>query len=138
MRGLGADAQYWASLRQGKLQLQQCCGCSRWNWPAVYRCGACGSWEHRWVDVAPTGTVYSWTRTWHDFGAPRELALPFVSVLVELDGANHTRLLGVMSAAVTAVAIGQRVRGEIIAVTFNDAAIPVIQWQPAAPAGEQP
>ena len=133
MRGLGADAPYWEALKQNRLKLQVCKNCRKWNWPAVYRCGDCGSWEHDWLPVDMSGEIFTWTRSWHDFGAPESLGLPFVTVVVALDGANSTRLVGVFDTEGDAknceVAIGQRVKGNIITVIFGDETIPVIQWR---------
>jgi uncharacterized OB-fold protein len=129
MRGLGADDRYWESLSEGRLELQQCSGCGKWNWPAVFRCGECGSWEHDWQEQAMVGTIYSWTRSWHDFGAPAELTLPYVSVVVELNGVNKIRLLGVLQDTGSDPAIGKPVAGTVRSVSFNGKNIPVIQWQ---------
>lgn len=128
MRGLGADGPYWQALNEGQLQLQCCSQCNTWHWPAVYRCAECGSWEQHWRPVDMQGEIFTWTRTWHDFGAPDELKAPYVSVLVALDGANHTRLLGVL-AEQTDVAIGMQVTGKIRTVTHHGQKIPVIEWQ---------
>ncbi|MBL4826352.1 MAG: hypothetical protein JKY66_01320 [Spongiibacteraceae bacterium] len=129
MRGLGADDEYWASLSKGQLSMQQCQGCDKWNWPAVWRCGECGSWEHQWQATEMQGSVYSWSRTWHEFGAPKELKLPFVSVVVELNSAGNRRLLGVLKQPDKDVSIGGTVTGQVINVSFSGENIPVIQWQ---------
>lgn len=130
MRGLGADDPYWQELELGRLVLQQCSECDKWNWPPVFRCGECGSWEHKWMPRQMLGKVFSWTRTWHDFGAPVEIQPPFVSVLVELDGPGGQRLLGLLDAEDDAIVeIGQRVQGEVTQVTFQDQKIPVIKWR---------
>lgn len=128
MKGLGADGPYWAALNEGQLKLQQCSGCNKWNWPAVYHCGECGSWEHEWKPVAMSGKVFSWTRSWHDFGGPDELKPPFVTVVVELDGADHTRLIGLLDQADADVRIGLPVTGKVRSVTFNGESLPVIEW----------
>lgn len=96
MKGIGNDDEFWAALAQGDLKMQQCSGCGQWNWPAVWRCGACGSWDHAWHKVSGKGRIYSWTRSWHDFGGPRDLPIPYVSVVVELDDAGGNRLLGIL------------------------------------------
>lgn len=133
MKGPGADERYWQALQEGRLEMQQCNQCSRWNWPAVWRCGECGSWEHSWHQVPLTGRIFSWTRTWHDFGAPREFTLPFVSVLVALDGAGHRRLLGTLAAGPEEVVCsGAEVIGEIITLKVDDAALPALRWRLAS------
>ena len=134
MRGPGADDRYWQALGDGKLEMQQCAGCGRWNWPAVWRCGECGSWEHQWHEVPMKGHIFSWTRTWHDFGSAKELPPPFISVVIELEGAGHRRLLGTLDSNDAAVHIGAQVTGRIIHVTVDNESIPALQWQMMAQA----
>ncbi|MFV0278277.1 MAG: Zn-ribbon domain-containing OB-fold protein [Parahaliea sp.] len=130
MRGLGADDPYWEALGRGELSLQSCSGCKKWNWPPVFRCGECGSWEQKWKPRPLYGTVYSWTRTWHDFGAPARLVPPFASVLVEVDGPGSVRLLGIMEASdADKVSIGQNVEGSIGQAMFQGETVPVIEWR---------
>lgn len=131
MKGIGADGEYWAALAQGQLKMQRCDGCSRWHWPAVWRCGECGGWDHSWHAVAPRGRIYSWTRTWHDFGAPKGLAIPYISVVVELDDAGGTRLLGTLDASATAPAIGQPVTARPHHDTFEGEALLAWRWSAA-------
>jgi len=78
--------------------------------------------------VPLAGRVFSWTRTWHDFGTAPELGRPFVSVLVELDGAGGRRVFGTLPGDGKGVRIGATVRGEIIEVAFDGAIIPGLRW----------
>lgn len=129
VKGPGADEHYWEALSQGRLELQQCKGCQRWNWPAVWRCGECGSWEHGWHEVPLSGRIFSWTRTWHEFGAPRQFKPPFVIVVVELDGAGGRRVTGTLRCEPDAeVRIGDRVTGEIRPVQLEDRELPGLSW----------
>jgi uncharacterized OB-fold protein len=130
MRGLGADDAYWKGLADGEVRVQRCSQCSHWHVPAVWRCGECGSWELQWQRIAPRGRIFSWTRTWHDFGAPPELGLPFVSVVVELDEAGGRRLMGTLADAHADVRIGQPVEADIIQTTFEGETIPALRWRP--------
>lgn len=129
MRGLGADAPYWSALAEGRFQLQQCARCRRWHWPAVWRCADCGCWEQRWQGLELEGRLFSWTRSWHDFGAPREFGLPFVSVVVEIDGAAPCRVLGSLIETESVVRIGDRVTGSIESVGLGDERLPVLRWR---------
>jgi uncharacterized protein len=129
MRGLGADARYWQALSAGRLEMQQCARCDHWHWPAVWRCSDCGSWEQKWQEVPLRGTIFAWTRTHHDFGAPPQYKLPFVSVVVTLDGAGHRRLMGTLQGDTSTVHIGARVAGEIGRVTVGDEELPALHWR---------
>ena len=128
---LGAEGRYWDALAEGRLELPRCAGCGRWHWPAVWRCGDCGSWEHDWTATRLAGSVFSWTRTWHKFGGAEGLETPFVTVLVTLADAP-VRLLGVVEGDETSLRIGAPVSGRVGRTPFGEAAIPAIRWSLAA------
>lgn len=124
---LGAEEPYWDALAAGNLVLQQCKGCGKWNWPAVWRCGDCGSWDHHWVEQRLSGTVFSWTRTHHRFGGTEGLTVPYVTALVTL-GAIPVRLQGIVEGDEANLWIGAPATGRITSTAFGDAQIPSIRW----------
>ena len=124
----GADELYFEGLLEGEVRVQECAGCAKIHWPAVFRCPACGSWEHRWKPVRPEGTVYSWTRTWHDFGGPEAFKPPFVPVVVSLSDCPSVRLLGTLDGANDEVRIGAAVQGRITKIGFLGRDIPSLIW----------
>jgi uncharacterized OB-fold protein len=128
---LGAEGRYWDALAEGRLVLPRCAGCGRWHWPAVWRCGDCGGWEHDWTPTALAGSIFSWTRTWHRFGGAESLGSPFVTVLVSL-AEVPVRLLGVLEGDETALGLGAAVTGRIDHTRFGDNAVPAIRWSLAA------
>ena len=128
MKGTGADEHYWAALKQGRLEMQQCSGCQRWHWPALWRCGDCGSWEHQWHPVALKGKIFTWTRTWHQFGSAPELGLPFVAVVIELDDADGRRVMGTLAGNTDNVKIGIRVSGKIENLNIDGEPLPSLRW----------
>ncbi len=132
MKGLGADGPYWEALNNGHIALPQCADCGRWHWPAVWRCGQCGSWEHQWHTVTPHGTVFSHTRCWYDFGAPKELIPPYTSVVVELDHESRIRLMGTLPPDSPEPAIGSPVSASIITVHIDNEPVPALRWTLAA------
>jgi uncharacterized OB-fold protein len=113
--GIAADDGYWQGLEDGAFRLPRCTGCHRWTWPAHYRCGTCGSWSFDWVDVQPVGTIYAWTRARLVYEGVDERAaqVPYVTALVEVDGTDGIRVLGVLSGDDTDVAVGARVTGSV-------------------------
>ena len=125
---IGAEGRYWESLAEGRLELPRCRGCGQWHWPAVWRCGACGSWDHEWVEQAMTGTVFTWTRTWHPFGGTEGFAKPFVTALVTLDSVP-IRINGVVEGPDEAIAIGQNVVGHVGRTPFQGSEIPAMRWR---------
>jgi len=125
---LGAEARYWQALAEGRLELPQCEGCGRWHWPAVWRCGDCGSWDHAWRETALAGAVFTWTRTWHPFGGTEGFEKPFATVLVALSGAP-VRLSGVIEGPQEALKIGAPVLGRVDRTVFAGAAMPALRWR---------
>lgn len=125
---VGAEAPYWEALLDGRLALQRCAGCGVWHTPAVWRCNACGGWEHIWEEVPMAGRIFTWTRNWHRFGGQEALDLPFVTVVVELDGANGARLMGLLDKDARDIAIGARVRGVRADTPYGDVNVPSIRW----------
>lgn len=124
---LGADEPYWDGLAEGRLVLPRCKGCGAWHWPAVWRCGKCGSWDQEWVEQVLAGTIFSWNRTHHRFGGTEGLPLPFTTLLVELDG-SAIRLLGLLEGAEAHPHIGAAVTGRVERTSYQDTSIPSIRW----------
>jgi uncharacterized OB-fold protein len=131
--GIGADDPYWEALEAGQFRLPRCAGCGRWTWPAHWRCGECGSWEFEWAARAATGTVYSWSRTWYAFDRTKERSgdLPYVVVLVEVDGAGGARVLGVLDGDDAPLVIGARVTGTILPPSEKTKGYPSVVWSVA-------
>lgn len=125
---IGAEGRYWDALIEGHLELPRCKGCGKWHWPAVWRCGECGSWDHEWVEQPLVGKVFTWTRTHHAFGGTEAFTPPFISVVVELD-TSRVRLMGVLQSGGEGLKIGAPVTGTIAATAFGDASIPALRWR---------
>ena len=124
---MGAEGRYWDALLEGHLELPRCKSCDHWHWPAVWRCGECGSWDQEWVEQLLTGTIFSWTRTHHAFGGTEGIEKPFVSVLATLDSVP-VRLIGLLKGEETNLAIGAKVSGNIGKTQFGENQIPAIRW----------
>lgn len=125
-----ADTPYWQGLAEGRLLMQQCQGCGRWRWPAVFRCGDCGAWDPPWREVALEGVVYSWTKTWHPFGGTEGIGTPFVTVLAELPHAGARRLLGLLEGDEAALELGAPLKGGVGRTRFGDGNLPSLRWRP--------
>ena len=128
--GIGADDPFWEALEAGEFRLPRCAGCSRWTWPAHWRCGDCGSLDFEWCRLEPAGTVYSWTRTWYPFDRTKERAddVPYVVVLVEVDGTDGARVLGVLAGDEAPLKIGARVSGTILPPSEKTKGYPSVVW----------
>lgn len=88
------DAPYWAGLRAGRVLLQRCGGCGRFQWGPEWICHRCLSFDLTYVEVEPRGTIYSHQRVWHPVHPALATQGPYVIVLVELPQADQVRLVG--------------------------------------------
>jgi uncharacterized OB-fold protein len=73
------------------------------------------------------GTIFTWTRTWHAFGGTEAIGVPFVPVVVSLDGAP-IRLTGLLDQVDADVRIGAAVEGAASATPIGDESVPAIRW----------
>jgi uncharacterized OB-fold protein len=92
----GRDAPFWEALQQQRLLIPHCPACGTWVWPVQWACPRCHRFSPEWEAVVPRGTVYSWTRTWQKFAPEFSELVPYLTVLIELEGAGHTRLIGLL------------------------------------------
>jgi uncharacterized protein len=92
----GRDASFWAGMADGRLLIQHCGGCGSWIWPAQWACPECHRFALAWEEVPARGKIFSWTRTWQNFTPEFAELVPYITVVVELDGADQRRLLGLL------------------------------------------
>ncbi|MBC2639467.1 MULTISPECIES: Zn-ribbon domain-containing OB-fold protein [unclassified Rhodococcus (in: high G+C Gram-positive bacteria)] len=131
----GLDQPYWDGLTRGELRLQRCGTCKTWIWGPQWVCGSCHTLDPNWESVTPAGTVYSWSRSWYPFITELADRVPYVTVLVELPGAGHRRVLGILTGDDTdAVRIGDPVVGHI--EHDEGATWPLLRWR-RSPEGAQ-
>ena len=107
----GVDERFWTGLAQGEVRLPRCAACGTWRSPSQVLCRGCRSFDAVWEDVPASGRVFTWARTHRAFMSELDAEVPYVTVLVELDGCG-IRLLGLLRGA-GSVAIGDPVVGEV-------------------------
>ncbi|MFT3866535.1 MAG: OB-fold domain-containing protein [Solirubrobacterales bacterium] len=122
------DFPYWQGLGRGELLIQRCESCAAWQWPADWRCPKCGGYDLGWQRVEPVGSVYTWIRTHHPFVAAYADLVPYVNVLVELDGADGARLMGLLTGEEEGLTTGAAVRGEFQPASARTIGLPVLTW----------
>ena len=129
--GIGADGPYWDALEAGRFVISRCAGCSKWMWPAHFRCGACGSWDLVWEAVEPQGTVYTWTlnHAVSDAVKERRADTPYVTLLVELPQAARVRVAGVLTGDRCGLHIGAQVRGIIRPADARSRGYTTMVWE---------
>src|SRR6516164_11631782 len=57
------SAPFWEGVRAGKLLLQRCGDCQRWQYPPDGTCSSCSSANIVFEEVSGRGTVYSYSQT---------------------------------------------------------------------------
>ena len=80
-------APFWEAARKGKLVLQRCVGCKRFQFYPRPSCSHCGSSDVAWAEVSGRGRVYSFTiiRQVVANVDAFQRDIPFVVALVELN-----------------------------------------------------
>jgi uncharacterized protein len=111
----GPFQPFWAAVERGELAIPRCPDCGRWVWYPADRCPGCGRLGLTWTPVAGGGELFTYTVVHRSFISPEPLAAPYAVGLVALDEAPDVRLIGLLDAPVSALAVGMRLR-----VSFRD------------------
>lgn len=56
-----SSAPFWEAAREGRLVIQRCTSCRRWNHAPGLLCPACGSRDLAFEQVSGKATLFSWT-----------------------------------------------------------------------------
>lgn len=129
----GLSAPYWSGLQQGRLMLQRCQGCGKFQWGPEWICHRCHSFSLAWEQVEPIGRIYSWSRVWHPVHPALNGRGAYLVVVVELPQADGVRLIGnLVGDAQQPVRIGDVVHG--VFEQHPDASPPhvLLHWRAAA------
>lgn len=99
---------FWTGGHEGRLVLERCEACARWQHPPAGRCTACGG-EVTHAAASGRGTVFTATVNEHAFHP--EVPPPYVIAIVELDEQAGLRVVAnVVDADPASVAIGDPVQ----------------------------
>lgn len=127
----GLDEPFWTALAEGRLVVQRCRACGRWQWGPEWICSACASFDVGWEEVPRAhdgyrGEIYSWERVWHPTNRGLADAVPYVVVLVSLPAADGVRMVGnLLGDPMGDVTIGATVR----AVIETHDGYSLVQWE---------
>ena len=115
---------YWLAAREGRLAIQRCRECGRFNHPPRPMCPICHSLDQEWQEVSVEGEVYSYALLHH----PQHPAFeyPVLAVLVELD--EGVRIVSNL-AGVEVAAVRNDMAVEVFFERFGDVTLP--QFRPA-------
>ena len=103
---------YWDACKKGKLKMQQCVACGRFQFYPRIICSICSGDSLEWVTVSGNGTVASFTTIARAVSKAYEA--PYVVALIDLD--EGPRMMSSISdSGVNDLKVGSRVR-----VTFEE------------------
>ena len=110
---------FWDAAKHDVLALQRCRTCRRFQHPPYPTCVSCVSIDLAFEPVAGRGSIYAYTIMYHGGDRRFASALPYASIIVELDEAPGALLAGnLLEAPYTEAKVGRRV--EVIFERLND------------------
>jgi len=125
-------APFWDAARRGVLALQRCQSCGHFQHPPYPTCVGCMSIDLRFESVSGKGAIYAYTIMYHAGDRRFAAAIPYASIIVELDDAPGALMAAnLLEAPYTAAKVGRRVE-----VTFerlnDDVTLPQFRLAPDA------
>jgi uncharacterized protein len=110
---------FWEAAKQGVLVLQRCQSCGHFQHPPYATCVNCISTDLTFEPVQGKGTIYSYTIMYHTGDQRFAAAVPYASIIVELDEAPGALLAGnLLDAPYTEAKVGRRV--DVVFEKVND------------------
>jgi uncharacterized protein len=122
------SAPFWDAVRRHELQVQRCGNCGRLLFPARPICAHCGSADLEWVPVSGRGTLLSWVVTHQVFNKLFAEAVPYTTLLVQLEEQPDLLMYG--NVAEDADFVPQA--GVTLQAVFedHDEGFTLVQWAP--------
>jgi uncharacterized protein len=110
---------FWDAAKRNVLELQRCQSCRHFQHPPYPTCVQCMSIDLRSEPVPGDGTIYAYTIMYHTGDKRFADAVPYASIIVELDQAPGALLAGnLLEAPYTAAKVGRRVK--VVFQKLND------------------
>ena len=110
---------FWDAAKQGVLALQHCHACGHFQHPPYATCVHCMSIDLTFAPVHGTGTIYAYSIMYHAGDQRFAPAIPYASIIVELDEAPGALLAGnLLDAPSTEAKVGRRV--EVVFQQLNE------------------
>jgi uncharacterized protein len=115
---------FWDAAKRGVLELQRCQSCGHFQHPPYAACTRCVATDLKFEPVrhdgaGGAGTIYAYTIMYHTGDKRFASAVPYASIIVELDDAPGALLAGnLLEAPYTEAKVGRRV--EVVFEKLND------------------
>ena len=110
---------FWDAAKQGVLALQRCQACGHFQHPPYATCVTCMAIDLKFEPVTGKGAIYAYTIMYHAGDRRFAPAIPYASIIVELDDAPGALLAGnLLEAPYTEAKVGRRV--EVVFQPLND------------------
>jgi uncharacterized OB-fold protein len=110
---------FWDSAKRGVLSLQRCRACRRFQHPPYPTCVNCMAIDLAFEPVSGRGTIYTYTIMYHTGDKRFAGAVPYASIIVELDDAPGALLAAnLLDAPYTEAKVGRRV--DVVFQPLND------------------
>src|SRR5437762_8490838 len=103
---------FWDAAKRGVLELQRCQACRRFQHPPYPTCVNCMAIDLAFEPVSGKGAIYTYTIMYHAGDKRFAAAVPYASIIVELDDAPGALLAAnLLEAPYTEAKVGRRVEG---------------------------
>lgn len=110
---------FWDAAKEGVLALQRCRSCRHFQHPPYAACVNCMAIDLEFEPVSGKGTIYAYTIMYHTGDQRFAAAVPYASIIVELDDAPGALLAAnLLGAPYTEAKVGRRV--EVVFQSLND------------------
>jgi len=128
---------FWESAKKNVLALQRCQNCGHFQHPPYATCVNCMSINLRFEPADGKGAIYAYTIMYHTGDKRFAGAVPYASIIVELDDAPGALLAGnLLDAQYTEARVGRRV--EVVFERLNEEiTLPQFRLARAAPAQKE-
>ena len=101
---------FWEAAKRGVLELQRCQSCGYFQHPPYPTCTQCVATDLKFEPVRGLGTINAYTIMYHPGDKRFASAVPYASIIVELDDAPGALLAGnLLGAPYTEAKVGRRV-----------------------------
>ena len=110
---------FWDAAKRESLEMQRCQSCGQFQHPPYPTCTNCVSTDLKFEPVRGVGTIYTYTIMYHTGDKRFAGAVPYASIIVELDDAPGAFMAAnLLDAEYTEAKVGRRV--EVVFEKLND------------------